>query len=111
MQRLRSAVQRRVELAPERMNRLAQRHQAAMGVQLARQTYAVDRAGQRLAALAPQRTLARGFAYLSDTKGQPLTRSAQLNPQQQVRAQLADGEVALRVEAVSLPLLGTEPPP
>jgi exodeoxyribonuclease VII large subunit len=111
MQRLRSAVQRRVELAPERMNRLAQRHHAALGVQLARQTYAVDRAGQRLAALAPQRTLARGFAYLSDTKGQPLTRAAQLNPQQQVRAQLADGEAALRVEAVSLPLLGTEPPP
>ncbi len=107
-QRLLGGVARRVALAPERLERLAQRRQAALKAELARQQHALDRMGERLAALAPQRTLARGFAYLSDAKGQPLTRAAQLQPQQTVRAQLADGEAALRVEAVSLPLLGPD---
>jgi exodeoxyribonuclease VII large subunit len=110
-QRLQAGVARRLSVAPERLERLAQRHHSALTAQLARQQHALARAGERLAALAPQRTLARGFAYLSDDRGQPLTRAQQLHPQQAVRAQLADGEVALRVEAVSLPLLGPDVAP
>lgn len=110
-QRLQAGVARRLSVAPERLERLAQRQQSAWTAQLARQQHALARAGERLAALAPQRTLARGFAYLSDDRGQPLTRAQQLHPQQAVRAQLADGEAALRVEAVSLPLLGPDVAP
>lgn len=107
-QRLQHGLARRLAMAPERLDRLAQRQATAWQAQTTRQHHALERLGERLAALAPQRTLARGFAYLSDAKGLPLTRAAQLQPQQAVRAQLADGEAALRVEVVSLPLLGPD---
>lgn len=107
-QRLRSAVSRSLAVAPARLERLSQAREAAWQAQVTRQAHRLQSLGERLDALAPQRTLARGFAYLSDDQGRAVTRAAQLCPQQSVRAQLADGEAALRVEAVSLPLLGPE---
>ncbi len=107
-QRLRSAVSRSLAVAPARLERLSQAREAAWQAQVIRQAHRLQSLGERLDALAPQRTLARGFAYLSDDQGRAVTRAAQLCPQQSVRAQLADGEAALRVEAVSLPLLGPE---
>ncbi|RVT83012.1 exodeoxyribonuclease VII large subunit [Inhella crocodyli] len=107
-QRLRSAVSRSLAVAPARLERLSQAREAAWQAQVTRHAHRLQSLGERLDALAPQRTLARGFAYLSDDQGRAVTRAAQLSPQQSVRAQLADGEAALRVEAVSLPLLGPE---
>ncbi len=107
-QRLRSAVSRSLAVAPARLERLSQAREAAWQAQVTRHAHRLQSLGERLDALAPQRTLARGFAYLSDDQGRAVTRAAQLCPQQSVRAQLADGEAALRVEAVSLPLLGPE---
>lgn len=107
-QRLRSAASRSLAVAPARLERLSQAREAAWQAQVTRHAHRLQSLGERLDALAPQRTLARGFAYLSDDQGRAVTRAAQLCPQQSVRAQLADGEAALRVEAVSLPLLGPE---
>ncbi len=72
------------------------RHGLAMALQQQRQ--ASERLGLRLAALDPQRVLERGYAWLSDAQGQPLTRAAQLQPGQAVQATLADGQVPLVVQ-------------
>ena len=71
-------------------------HGLAMALQQQRQ--ASERLALRLAALDPQRVLERGYAWLSDAQGQPLTRAAQLQPGQAVQATLADGQVPLVVQ-------------
>ncbi len=55
----------------------------------------------RLAALDPRRVLARGYAWLSDDRGVPITTVSALSAGQQVRAELADGQVQAAVTAVS----------
>lgn len=54
----------------------------------------------QLRALAPQQVLARGFVWLDDGRGHPLTRAAQLQPGQRLRAVLQDGRADLAVAAV-----------
>lgn len=61
------------------------------------QGQAVAHLAVRLQALDPQRVLERGYAWLSDAQGQPLTRAAQLHPGQRIAATLADGPVPLQV--------------
>lgn len=51
----------------------------------------------RLQALNPQRVLQRGYAWLADAQGAPLSSVAQLAPQQTIQATLADGTVDLTV--------------
>ena len=64
------------------------------------------RAALRLELLDPALVLQRGYAWLADTNGVPITRAAQLQPGQPVRAELSDGEAFLTVDAV-----GTRPRP
>ena len=45
----------------------------------------------------PQRVLERGYAWLQDEAGHPVTRAAQTTPGQPLAATLADGKVDLRV--------------
>jgi exodeoxyribonuclease VII large subunit len=47
--------------------------------------------------LDPRLVLQRGYAWLADMQGQPLTRALALHPGQAVRATLCDGEVDLTV--------------
>ncbi len=63
---------------------------------------------QLLRALSPAHLLARGFSLLRDRDGRLLRSVVQLRPGDAVVAELADGQVALRVEA-SEP--AAEPPP
>lgn len=51
----------------------------------------------RLQLLDPRLVLQRGYAWLADMHGQPLTRALALHPGQAVRATLCDGEVDLTV--------------
>jgi exodeoxyribonuclease VII large subunit len=44
------------------------------------------------------RVLARGFVILSSTEGEPVTRRAQLQPRQKVRARFKDGEAGLTAD-------------
>ncbi len=57
----------------------------------------LERAALRLSSVDPHRVLERGYAWLSDDKGQALTHAAQFQPGQAVRATLADGDVPLTV--------------
>ncbi|MBX3620320.1 MAG: exodeoxyribonuclease VII large subunit [Rhizobacter sp.] len=54
----------------------------------------------RLAALDPRQVLARGYAWLHDEKGRPITSVHALAPGQVVRAELADGHALASVTRV-----------
>jgi exodeoxyribonuclease VII large subunit len=51
----------------------------------------------KLDALSPQRVLQRGFAWLAQENGQPVTSVGQIAASQDLRATLSDGTVDLRV--------------
>ena len=68
---------------------LARAHQA--------QQERTARAGLRLELLDPSLVLRRGYAWLSDASGQAVTRAAQLQPGDRLRATLADGAVDVLV--------------
>lgn len=51
-----------------------------------------------LGMLDPQLVLERGYAYLSSTQGEAITRASQTQPGQPVLATLADGRIALTVD-------------
>lgn len=52
-----------------------------------------------LSLLDPQLVLERGYAFLTDVQGLAVTRAAQVQAGQQLRATLADGSVDVRVQA------------
>jgi len=57
----------------------------------------LERATLRLSSLDPHRVLERGYAWLSDDKGQALTHVGQFQPGQSVQATLSDGVLPLTV--------------
>lgn len=57
----------------------------------------LEQAQLHLQLLDPRLVLQRGYAWLADMHGQPLTRALALHPGQAVRATLCDGEVDLTV--------------
>ena len=96
-QRTRTAPLRRVELERQRLARLAERHRQAMARLLQRHTSRLDTVAARLGMLDPQHVLARGYAWLQDEAGQPITSVARLQVGQNVEARLADGAAELQV--------------
>ena len=61
-----------------------------------------ERAQLRLQLLDPKLVLARGYAWLADMEGAPVTRAKATRTGQALRATLADGEVDLTVSAPRL---------
>lgn len=59
----------------------------------------IERAQLRLELLDPKLVLKRGYAWLADLQGQPITSREKTHVGQPVRATLADGEVDLTVSA------------
>lgn len=53
--------------------------------------------GQRLALLDPQLVLQRGYAWVTDAKGQPVTRVGDVKPRQALHLRLADGPLRVTV--------------
>jgi len=62
----------------------------------------LQRSAIRLELLDPSLVLKRGYAWLSDPKGVPITLAAQVKAQDRVKAVLNDGEVDLNVSEVRL---------
>ena len=54
----------------------------------------------RLSALDPDLVLGRGYAWLHDEAGRPLTRTAQMQAGQRVQAKLSDGSADMQVQAL-----------
>jgi exodeoxyribonuclease VII large subunit len=94
------AVQMPLARQQTHLARLAERLPAAAHALLARQCERVQRLDLRLSALAPEQVLARGYTWLEDASGQPVTRAARARPGQALAAQLADGRIGLQVTRV-----------
>ncbi|MFM2347489.1 MAG: exodeoxyribonuclease large subunit [Pseudomonadota bacterium] len=83
-----------------RLALLVQRHAGVPAARLAAERARLALFGARLAALDPQRVLARGYALLEDVDGRPLSSVDTVRPGAHVEARLADGRLALQVSAV-----------
>jgi exodeoxyribonuclease VII large subunit len=79
------------------LERLAERLPAALRGRLDAAHQRLERAEWRLAALDPRQVLERGYAWLEDEQGRPVTRAADTRPGQALAATLADGRVDLAV--------------
>ena len=80
-----------------RLAHLADRLPTAFARQLGAAHERLERAALRLSLLDPQLVLERGYAWLEDADGRPVTRAAQTTPGQALAATLADGKVDLTV--------------
>ncbi|MBH9554093.1 exodeoxyribonuclease VII large subunit [Inhella gelatinilytica] len=101
--RLRAAVAQRHRQEQERLNAMAHRLPSAVRGPLGAGRLRLARAQASLEALNPQRVLARGFAWLEGSAGQPLVKAAELRRDERISARLADGRATLRVEEITLP--------
>ena len=108
LERERARLSRQVERLPrtappllaaerQRLTGLAERLPVALARQCEAAQQRLARAALRLDALDPQRVLERGYAWLEDAQGRPVTQAAQTHPGQPLAATLADGKVDLRV--------------
>ena len=95
--RLQAGVQSDVTGSGHQLERLNDRLAFSRGKQVQQAGQRLERAALRLSSVDPHRVLERGYAWLSDDKGQALTHAAQFQPGQVVRATLADGDVPLTV--------------
>jgi exodeoxyribonuclease VII large subunit len=105
-QRLRQALQQRRQRHAEASARQAVELQQAAQTQLQRQRWRLEALAQRLRALDPTEVLRRGYAWVEDETGRPVTRAAALAPGQTVQAVWGDGRARARIQAVEL---GSEP--
>jgi len=60
----------------------------------------LEHLGVRLGALDPQLVLGRGYAWLQDDAGRPLTGIAHMHTGQRVQARLSDGTADMQVQAI-----------
>ncbi|MDO9286261.1 MAG: exodeoxyribonuclease VII large subunit [Aquabacterium sp.] len=95
-----------------RLDELGQRLHAAGRAQCQRQGEVLARLALRLAANDPHQVLARGYAWLADGRGRPVTQAAGLQPGTELSAQWADGRAAVQVLSVTPgPADALAPPP
>jgi exodeoxyribonuclease VII large subunit len=92
----------RPEVAPLRAQllTLAQRNSASMKATATQQRSALDALAAQLALLNPQRTLARGYAIVTDAKGTIVRAPSQLMPRQRITLRLAEGSADVTVAEV-----------
>jgi len=101
-QRLRHALQSGVQHEKNRLKGLALAFPQALSGAMQQQRRRLERAELRLEPLDPKLVLQRGYAWLEDMQGQPITSARTTRPGQALRATLADGEVDLTVSAPRL---------
>jgi exodeoxyribonuclease VII large subunit len=96
--RLAGGLAGRTRLGLERVERAADRLQAAMEAGLERRRHRVARLAAQLDALSPLRVLERGYAVPSGPDGRVLKRRAEFRPGEPFTLRVADGRVDARVE-------------
>ena len=92
------ALSRDVQRRRNELELLHQNFPRAAQQTLQRRQELCARAGIRLQALDPARVLQRGYAWLTQADGKPITGVAQVHPGQDLQATLVDGTVDLRVQ-------------
>jgi exodeoxyribonuclease VII large subunit len=101
-QSLRHAMQSTLQHERLRMRSLSTDFPREMAGSVQRNRQQLDRAQLRLDLLDPKLVLQRGYAWLADLQGQPVTSVKTTHVGQPLRATLADGEVDLTVSAPRL---------
>jgi exodeoxyribonuclease VII large subunit len=96
-QRLRYAMLSKMERLKTGLQRLDADFPSKMAQEMRRRADRLERAGLRLQSVDPHLVLQRGYAWLSDRAGQPITRASATYPGQPVQAVLVDGTVDLTV--------------
>ena len=91
-----------VERATSNVRQWQQRLHLALERSVQAQAQRVQSCAWRLRGVDPALVLQRGYAWLKDEQGQPVSHAAELRPGQAVTATLADGEVDLSVKALRL---------
>ncbi len=99
-QRLVLALRRAAATAAREPPVWAARLMRALHQQRERQEQALDAAARRLDALAPQRVLARGYAWMADAGGRPVTSVRGVKPGDRLAAVWADGSAQVEVREV-----------
>jgi exodeoxyribonuclease VII large subunit len=99
--RMLGASQRRVGLAAQALPTWQARLVRAVSQQRAQARQRVDALENRLQALDPQRVLERGYAWLSDAQGHPVTQASQAQVGDTLDVVLADGRLKVEVSARS----------
>ncbi len=98
--RQRQAVDQGLALRQRQLDDLALRLRAALRQQVHNQGEQLARLALRLAANDPQQVLSRGYAWLADGAGRPVTRAAGLAVGSTLAAQWADGRAEVQVLSV-----------
>ena len=96
--RLQTGVRSQFMAQGHQLERLSDRLGFNRAQQLPQRAQRLERAALRLSSVDPHRVLERGYAWLSDDKGQALTQAGQFQPGQSVQATLSDGMVPLVVK-------------
>ena len=84
------------------MQALQARLPKEVAASIQQQRHRLERAQLRLELLDPKLVLQRGYAWLADLHGEPITTVKATSPGQPLRATLADGQVDLTVCAPRL---------
>lgn len=95
-QRLAHAAQLLLQRERHGLERWSRHLPEQMAQALARRQNQAENLATRLGLLDPRLVLQRGYAWLSDEQGRPVTRVAQVQPGQALKASLADGELVLQ---------------
>jgi exodeoxyribonuclease VII large subunit len=106
--RQRVAVSQGLIARQRQLDDLARRLGAAQQQQRQRQADTLGQLAVRLAAVDPHQVLSRGYAWLADAAGTPVTRAAGLQAGAELTAQWADGRAAVQVRSVTAGLV--DPP-
>ena len=101
-QNLQYAQRRSVADLQNSLSRLQSRFKQALQASAARPKDQLSRANMRLELLNPQLVLQRGYAWLANSKGQPVTQVGQTHQGQALLATLMDGQVDLTVTSPRL---------
>ena len=96
--RLQAGVRSQSMAQGHQLERLSDRLSFNRAQQVPQRAQRLERAALRLSSVDPHRVLERGYAWLSDDKGQALTHADQFQPGQSVQATLSDGLVSLVVK-------------
>ena len=96
--RLQTGVQSQSVGQGHHLERLSDRLSFNRAQQLPQRAQRLERAALRLSSVDPRQVLERGYAWLSDDKGQALTHADHFQPGQSVQATLSDGVVPLVVK-------------
>lgn len=92
-QSLQAALRQRLRAEGQALPRTAERWRLAWAQSSQLRRARLDQLELRLRLLDPRRPLSRGYAWLQDANGQPVTRAARVIPGSALRAILADGSL------------------